>query len=264
MTEKIFSESQLRAIAQALGDTSDGLSNSEIDEIFSFCRIQDEVGPNTKWKRIFYNLWNYQVRDKNRRRSLAFIRHAMKPERYLKDPDRFTVMLDLLNKALSFSGLEMDEAGSLSSTTQVTTLKEAEQRAKLLRSDLEARNVHPDVLIFCKAEFLEDNYFHAVLEAVKSVFEKIRMISSLSLDGAPLIDSALGGEQPILKINPLQTESERSEQKGFVNLIKGANSMFRNPTAHEPRIKWQMSKEDAVDLLSIVSLIHRRLDKAKN
>lgn len=38
--------------------------------------------------------------------------------------------------------------------------------------------------------------------------------------------------------------------------------MFRNPTAHEARIRWDTSLEDAVDLLSQVSLIHRRLDTA--
>ncbi|WP_245518726.1 MULTISPECIES: TIGR02391 family protein [unclassified Mesorhizobium] len=38
--------------------------------------------------------------------------------------------------------------------------------------------------------------------------------------------------------------------------------MFRNPMAHEARINWAMSKEDAEDLLSLVSLIHRRLDAA--
>ncbi len=38
--------------------------------------------------------------------------------------------------------------------------------------------------------------------------------------------------------------------------------MFRNPTAHEARINWDMKKEDAEDLLSLVSLIHRRIDAA--
>jgi uncharacterized protein (TIGR02391 family) len=66
----------------------------------------------------------------------------------------------------------------------------------------------------------------------------------------------------MLAINPLTTESERSEQKGFANLVRGAFSMFRNTTAHEARINWMMTKGDAEDLLSLVSLIHRRLDGA--
>jgi uncharacterized protein (TIGR02391 family) len=63
-------------------------------------------------------------------------------------------------------------------------------------------------------------------------------------------------------INALLTDSQRSEQSGFANLVKGTFGMFRNPTAHEARILWAISKEDAEDLLSLASLIHRRLDAA--
>jgi uncharacterized protein (TIGR02391 family) len=117
-------------------------------------------------------------------------------------------------------------------------------------------------LRFCQEELLADNYFHAVLEAVKSVGEKIRAKTGLTDDGGTLIDQALGGTPPMLAINKLLSESEISEQRGFANLVRGAFGMFRNPTAHAARITWDMSKEDAEDLFSIVSLIHRRLDKA--
>jgi uncharacterized protein (TIGR02391 family) len=66
----------------------------------------------------------------------------------------------------------------------------------------------------------------------------------------------------MLAINPLKSDSERSEQRGFANLIKGIFGMFRNPTAHAARIDWTMEKRDAEDLLSVVSLIHRRIDGA--
>jgi uncharacterized protein (TIGR02391 family) len=122
--------------------------------------------------------------------------------------------------------------------------------------------VHPDVLTFCRAELLVDNYFHAVQEAVKSVAEKMRSRTGLSDDGSTLVDRVLSGELPLLAINQRSTISERSEQSGFANLVRGTFGMFRNPTAHEARIRWNMTKEDAEDLLTIVSLIHRRLDKA--
>lgn len=118
------------------------------------------------------------------------------------------------------------------------------------------------MLRFCRAELLADNYFHAVQEAVKSVAEKMRASTGLSDDGAVLVDRTLGGEPPLLAINPRSTVSERSEHSGFANLVRGTFGMFRNPTAHEARIHWEMSKEDAEDLLTIVSLIHRRLDRA--
>lgn len=263
MTPKLFSESELHAVAQALGDTERGLTNAEIDELLHLCRVHDDFGPGTKWKRIHINLWNQQARDGRRNASLAFIRKAMKPERYLRDSGRFDSMRVNLNKALSFAGLEVNEAGELHAVRQVHTLAEAERRARELRSDLENRGVHPDVLCFCKAELLDDNYFHAVLEATKSIFDKLRCLSGLTQDGAPLVDATLCGASPRLAINSLTTESERSEQFGFANLIKGTYGMFRNPTAHEARVKWKMSREDAEDLLSLASLIHRRLDGAR-
>jgi uncharacterized protein (TIGR02391 family) len=66
----------------------------------------------------------------------------------------------------------------------------------------------------------------------------------------------------MLAINALKTESEKSEQKGFSNQLRGTFGMFRNTTAHEAQINWPMTKEDAEDLFSLVSLIHR-LDTAQ-
>ena len=58
------------------------------------------------------------------------------------------------------------------------------------------------------------------------------------------------------------TVTEQSEQKGFANLVKGVFGTFRNVTAHAPKITWPISEQDALDLLSLVSYIHRRLDTA--
>jgi hypothetical protein len=37
---------------------------------------------------------------------------------------------------------------------------------------------------------------------------------------------------------------------------------FRNVTAHAPKITWPINEQDALDLLSLVSYLHRRLDAA--
>lgn len=97
---------------------------------------------------------------------------------------------------------------------------------------------------------------------MKSVGDKLRTRTGLTDDGATLVNRALGGDAPMLAINARRTRSEQDEQRGFANLVIGTFGMFRNPTAHEARIRWEMSLEDAEDLLSLVSLIHRRLDAA--
>jgi uncharacterized protein (TIGR02391 family) len=60
----------------------------------------------------------------------------------------------------------------------------------------------------------------------------------------------------------LATESERSEHSGLMNLIKGIFGAFRNTTAHAPKIQWNATEQDALDILTTISLIHRRLDAA--
>jgi len=108
-----------------------------------------------------------------------------------------------------------------------------------------------------------DNYFHSVLEAWKSVAAKLRKLTNIDADGTELVDRVLSGPTPLLAINSLTTKSERSEQSGFATLLKGTFGMFRNPTGHEARVNWSIDKVDAEDLMSLLSLIHRRLDRAR-
>lgn len=260
--EKTFSQSELEAIAAALADTSEGLTGSEIGHILATLKMADPAPTMTKWKRLHNAFVERQNYSQNRRAVLQFIREAMKPERYAKQPERFEPMRANLNRALAFSGIAVSASGELSAVTRAETLTEAKRVADELRADLTRRGVHPDVLRFCRAELVADNYFHAVLEATKSVADKLRAKSGLTEDGAKLVDAALCGSAPRLAINDFITESQRSEQSGFANLVKGVFGMFRNPAAHEARILWTISKDDAEDLLSLVSLIHRRLDAA--
>jgi uncharacterized protein (TIGR02391 family) len=260
--EKTFSQSELEAIAQALADTSDGLTGSEIGHILASLKMADPTPQMTKWKRLHNAFVERQNFSHNRRAVVQFIREAMKPERYARQAERFEPMRANVNRALAFVGMAVNVDGTLAAADRVGTLSEARRRAQELRADLVSREVHPDVLAFCREEVLADNYFHAVLEATKSVADKLRTRTGLSDDGGSLVDKALAGDIPMLAINPFKTDSERSEQRGFANLVKGIFGMFRNPTAHAARIHWTMEKKDAEDLLSVVSLIHRRIDAA--
>ncbi|RUM44506.1 MAG: TIGR02391 family protein, partial [Hydrogenimonas sp.] len=106
-------------------------------------------------------------------------------------------------------------------------------------------------------------YFHLVFEATKSLAQRIREMSDLKTDGSQLVDEAFSfkGQIPKIAINMLDTQSLQSEQKGFMSLLKGIFSMFRNTTAHEAKIIWQIDEEEAIDILSVISYAHKKLDK---
>ena len=69
--------------------------------------------------------------------------------------------------------------------------------------------------------------------------------------------------EPPLAFNALQTEWERSEHVGLATMTRGLFGTFRNPTAHAPRVRWAVEQREALDMLTIASLLHRRLDSAR-
>lgn len=50
----------------------------------------------------------------------------------------------------------------------------------------------------------------------------------------------------------LQVEQDHVESLGKV----------RNPLAHEPKMEWNVSEQDALDILTTISFVHRKLDRA--
>ena len=68
---------------------------------------------------------------------------------------------------------------------------------------------------------------------------------------------------PRLAINSLATQTEKDEQSGLANLVKGMVGMYRNPTAHDPRLRRSISDDELLEVLNLVSMVHRRLDEVR-
>lgn len=255
----------LQALCDVLGATDTGLTGSEIGRYLAECGIADPIPQMTKRHRLFEALKARQAQDRCANNVLRFVVHVMSPVRHIGNRDRFEREREKINMVLAFSGLSLAENGQLAQVQTASTLTEAEIRAGTLRKALVERRVHPDVIAFCRSELLVDDYFHAIFEATKSVADKLRKRTSLTSDGALLVDEALSlgkAGHPRLAFNSLSNDSEKSEHSGLMNLIKGMFGAFRNTTAHAPRVHWPVSEQDALDILTTLSLIHRRLDSA--
>lgn len=260
-----FSDAQLQRICDVLGDTTSGLTGSEIGRFLGALGIDDPSPTMTKRHRLYEALRSRQDRDGCGNLVIAFVQRAMDPVLYTNSMEYFETKRQNLNQILAFCGYAVGEDGQVRAQAAVRTLSEAEEKAGRLRAELRRRGVHADVLAFCRSELLQQNYFHAVFEATKSVADKIRSKSGLKGDGAALIDQALGigsAAMPFLAFNSLQSETERSEHNGLIGIMKGMFSAFRNVTAHAPKVSWAVEEQDALDLLTIASFLHRRLDAA--
>lgn len=252
-----FSEGQIEALAQLLGEYGTG---SDISRFFIIKGLVDNSGESTKWKRLYWVFLKCQKQHQCANLVVDFIQSFLTPARFVGRNDEFEANRQQLNTILSFSGLEYGKDGKFRQCKIAKTLDEAEKRARTIRAKFQGRQIHPEVLKYCRSELLQDNYFHAVFEASKGLAQRIRDLSGVQADGAALIDKVFSIEKPILAINSLRTETERSEHKGFALLLKGCFAAVRNPLAHEPKILWQ-GEDDAADYLSLISLLHRKLDE---
>ncbi|MGD9127518.1 MAG: TIGR02391 family protein [Planctomycetia bacterium] len=261
----VFISQHLEAIAKILGDTNKGLTHSQIVYILQDISVPDVSPDMNKWKRIYNAFVEFQNEYQIGNHVITFITRTMNPASYLDCREKFQERKENLNGVLALCGMEVRDDGKVYPTKRVNTLDEAIDRANQLKAVLKQRKVHEDVLLHCKAEFLQKNYFHAVVEAIKSITTKIRSLSGLSCDGTQLVEEAFSlgkNNQPLLAISTLDTDTLRGEQRGFVSLLNGLYGTIRNPLAHNAKIEWDMNEQDAIDILTMISFFHRKLDKA--
>ena len=194
------------------------------------------------------------------------LQEAMDPVRYRADQRLFDDRRNDLNVILAFPGMQIREDGKLVTVAPASTVSEAQKRASRLRSELIRRGIANDVLRFCRPELMERNYFHAVFEATKSLAQKLRDLTASTKDGQALVEYALSikdGRTPMLAWNSLTTDNHRSEHRGVALLISGTFGYFRNLPAHVPKIGFRpVTEDEALEILTIVSFLHRRLDAA--
>ncbi|WP_019175573.1 TIGR02391 family protein [Brevibacterium ravenspurgense] len=253
----------LKAIADVLADTSDGLTGREIGDLLLRLRMDDPIPTATKRDRLAEAFVASQNKDQSSKRIVTFIVTAMDPVRYRSQPELFALRQDRLNEHLAFVGLRVNDEGKVARGAQAQTLDEATRIATSIRDELQRRKAHPEVLRYCSMEVLKKSHFHACLEATKSIFDRLRSLTGISGDGAALVDATLAlGKSgvPLLAINSLRTQTEKDEQTGLANLVKGLNGLYRNPTAHDPRLNRTINDDELLEVLTMVSMVHRRLD----
>ena len=182
------------------------------------------------------------------------------------NPEGFRAFCNGLNRILRFYGVEYRDDGDFHRVDPTRTLSEAERRAAALENKLASRRVHHQVNRYCKVEYLAENYFHAVVEAYKGLTERIRELTGYTSDGLELMresferPSSKQGDYPTLAFNALTTVTEKNEHDGVLDFLNGCTRFFRNPMSHTPKVNWHRDVNDAVDCLTLISLLHFILD----
>jgi len=238
-----FGHRSIENIARIIAELYTG---PELTRILASIGMPDPLGDGaTKWKRLAASMQEKQYSQGDGRPVLAVIIAAMKPEMVWDRQAKAAVARDELTQVLSLSGYRVRANGTIGPAEKAATASEASARSERLRKLLEARDAHPEVIRHCRGELLRKDHYEAVFEAVKGLGARLREKSGLDEDGRALVQAALRGKQPRVMLTDCSTVTERNEQEGVALLAEGVFAAFRNPAAHEPRLVWEVSEQDA-------------------
>jgi len=121
-------------------------------------------------------------------------------------------------------------------------------------------HIKPDLWKAVESTYQNGNYAHSIVDAMHYLSDFLREKTGVEGDGASLVGQALGGDPPRLRVNKLQTDTEKSIQKGLEQLLRGLYMAVRNPRSHE---QWEDSKETADSIIYFINHLLAILDKSE-
>ena len=203
-----------------------------------------------------YNKSGYQ-------RIFQYIEKVVSPVQFTSKEkrDKYCALIEDLNKVLLFIGCSINKSGKIYKVEVAKTLDEVDERVNHLKKELQNRKIHFEVMKYCGADYLRNDYFDAINEAVKSTFDRVRKITGLTTDGCELLNLAFSKNTPYIYFNKLQTSSDWNEHNGLKEMMQALYHLVRNPLSHTPKINWHIQEEKALDILTTVSLVHKYLDE---
>ena len=120
--------------------------------------------------------------------------------------------------------------------------------------------IRPELWSAIRSSYELRSFTSATLDGVYYISDLIREKSGLEADGVALVGQAFGGDRPKLRVNKLQTETERNVQKGIEQILRGLYQAVRNPRSHE---KYVDSEADAVALILFINYLCAIIDQSK-
>lgn len=242
------------------------MTGSQISNMVQNDKIStwDTGESDTKWRRLFAMMTKPPQYEYPADPVVVILEKVFDPVRGFEDEDSFKTAKAKVNEILSLYDFKIDDSGKVVRKEDSSSSGNVEIDSSGLIKSLKQRNCHKRIISLCQNEKL-DGYYDVVFEALKDLIARISQLSGYEGSNQQVVGKALNApkdKNPHLLLTPYLTQTEKDEQNGLADIIRGLLSAFRNPAAHETRTRWDISEQDAFDVLGMISLIHRRLDGA--
>lgn len=109
--------------------------------------------------------------------------------------------------------------------------------------------------------FRHGHFTQAIEEALKFLDNLVADSAGVNESGARLMNQVFSTNKPLLKFNPLSTQSEKDEQQGLMMAAAGLMIGLRNPRAHGSNRKDDLN--DAIAILAFVNYLVLRIRHAQ-
>ena len=146
-----------------------------------------------------------------------------------------------------------------------------EARRLLQRTDIEEvpsptdwfwELVHPRIAALARPRFEAGFFGDAVEASYKEVNDAakriVREVDDQELDGATLMNTAFSPNRPLIRLTALETETDRSIQQGYMQIMAGAMTGIRNPKAHG---NLNPGGSRTLHLICLASLLMHKIDE---
>ena len=146
-----------------------------------------------------------------------------------------------------------------------------EARRLLQRTDIEEvpsptdwfwELVHPRIAALARPRFEAGFFGDAVEASYKEVNDAakriVREVDDRELDGATLMNTAFSPNRPLIRLTALETETDRSIQQGYMQIMAGAMTGIRNPKAHG---NLNPGGSRTLHLICLASLLMHKIDE---
>ncbi len=111
-----------------------------------------------------------------------------------------------------------------------------------------------------ESDFNAEKYTNAIIEAMLYLSNILREKSGLEEDGVKLVNRCFSQKDPKIKINKLETATEKNIQEGVANILRGMYQLIRNPRHHE---KVGDKQDDAIQILLFINYLICIIEKSK-